>query len=105
MPVEYRVMATAAPFVKLLRQLSNAKDEYRSGALDITWDGGKASLYLVFGQPNHATYESDDGKTLEGQDAIAALLHNLPRKFTVEPWRKAVSRDETLKMSLDELME
>ena len=105
MAVEYRFMATAAPFVKLLRQLSNAKDEYRSGALDVSWDGGKASLFLVFGQPNHATFEGDDGVELQGQEALAALLHRLPRKFTVSPWRKAVSRDETLKMSLEELME
>ena len=98
-------MATAAPFVKLLRQLSNAKDEYRSGALDITWDGGKASIYLVFGQPNHATFDSDDGETLEGQEALTALVHRLPRRFKVEPWRKTVLRVETLHCTLDELVE
>ena len=105
MPVEYRVMATAAPFVKLLRQLSNARDEYRSGALDLSWDGGQSSLYMVFGQPNHATFSSDDGEALEGSAALTALLNNLPRKFTVEPWRKEVTRDGTLKLSMDELME
>ncbi len=98
-------MATAAPFVKLLRQLSSAKDEYRSGALDITWEGVKATLFFVFGQPNHATYEVEGEDTLEGQEALAALLHNLPRKFTVANWRKAVVRNETLKMTVDELME
>jgi hypothetical protein len=98
-------MATAAPFVKLLRQLSNARDEYRSGALDLIWDGGHSSLFLVFGQPNHATFSSDDGESLEGSAALTALLNNLPRKFTVSPWRKEVTRDGTLKLSLDELME
>ena len=87
MPVEYRVMATAAPFVKLLRQLSSAKDEYRSGALDITWDGSKATLFFVFGQPNHATYESEGETTLEGPDALAALLHNLPQNILVNDLR------------------
>ncbi len=98
-------MATAAPFVKLLRQLSSAKDEYRSGALDIAWDGGKATLFFVFGQPNHATYEAENGDQFEGQEALGALLHNLPRKFTVANWRKGVVRNESLKMSVDELME
>jgi len=98
-------MATAAPFVKLLRQLSNARDEYRSGALDLNWDGGRSSLYLIFGQPNHATFDSDDGEQLEGSAALTALLNNLPRKFTIGPWRKEVTRDGTLKLSLDELME
>jgi hypothetical protein len=98
-------MATAAPFVKLLRQLSNARDEYRSGALDLNWDGGRSSLYLVFGQPNHATFASDDGQELEGSAALTALFNNLPRKFTIGPWRKEMTRDGTLKLSLDELME
>jgi hypothetical protein len=105
MPVEYRFMASAAPFVKLLRQLSSAKDEYRSGAIDVTWDGGKASLYLVFGQPNHATFEGDDGQELEGQDALTAMVTQLPKKFQVSNWRKVVIRTETLDITLDELME
>ena len=62
-------------------------------------------MFFVFGQPNQATYEDDGGGRLEGQPAVAALLHNLPKKFTVAAWRKEVVRDETLKLTVDELME
>ena len=97
-------MATAAPFVKLLRQLASAKDDYRTGALDITWVGGTASLFLVFGQPNHAVAEVG-GRHLEGVEALAALVTQLPPQFELSPWRKEVVRTETLSCSLDELME
>jgi hypothetical protein len=97
-------MGTAAPFVKLLRQLASAKDDYRTGALDITWDGGRASLFLVFGQPNHAVLEVG-GRRLEGAEALAALVTQLPPRFQLSPWRKEVVRTETLSCSLDELME
>ncbi len=97
-------MATAAPFVKLLRQLASAKDDYRTGALDITWVGGRASLFLVFGQPNHAVAEVGD-RHLEGVEALAALVTQLPPRFELSPWRKEVVRTETLSCTLDELME
>jgi hypothetical protein len=97
-------MATAAPFVKLLRQLASAKDDYRTGALDITWVGGRASLFLVFGQPNHAVAEVG-GRHLEGVEALAALVTQLPPRFELSPWRKEVVRTETLSCTLDELME
>jgi len=97
-------MGTAAPFVKLLRQLASAKDDYRTGALDITWDGGRASLFLVFGQPNHAVLEVG-GRRLEGAEALAALVTQLPPRFQLSPWRKEVVRTETLSCTLDELME
>jgi hypothetical protein len=97
-------MATAAPFVKLLRQLASAKDDYRTGALDITWVGGRASLFLVFGQPNHAVAEVG-GRRLEGVEALAALVTQLPPRFELSPWRKEVVRTETLNCTLDELME
>ncbi len=97
-------MATAAPFVKLLRQLASAKDDYRTGALDITWVGGRASLFLVFGQPNHAVAEVG-GRRLEGVEALAALVTQLPSRFELSPWRKEVVRTETLNCTLDELME
>ena len=98
-------MATAAPFVKLLRQLATAKDDYRTGALDISWDGGKASLFLVFGQPNHVIMETAGGERLEGMEALAALVRRLPPKFDLSPWRKEVVRTETLACTLEELME
>ena len=97
-------MATAAPFVKLLRQLASAKDDYRTGALDITWVGGRASLFLVFGQPNHAVAEVG-GRHLEGVEALAALVTQLPPRFELSPWRKEVVRTETLSCTLDDLME
>jgi hypothetical protein len=97
-------MGTAAPFVKLLRQLASAKDDYRTGALDIAWDGGRASLFLVFGQPNHAVLEVG-GRRLEGAEALAALVTQLPPRFQLSPWRKEVVRIESLSCTLDELME
>jgi hypothetical protein len=97
-------MGTAAPFVKLLRQLASAKDDYRTGALDITWDGGRASLFLVFGQPNHAVLEVG-GRRLEGAEALATLVTQLPPRFELSPWRKEVVRTESLSCTLDELME
>jgi hypothetical protein len=97
-------MGTAAPFVKLLRQLASAKDDYRTAALDITWDGGSATIFLVFGQPNHAVMEVG-GRRLEGTEALAALVTQLPPRFELSPWRKEVVRTETLHCTLEELME
>src|SRR5580704_16334811 len=95
-------MATAAPHVKLLRQLASAKDDYLSGAFDISWDGAKATLYLVFGRPSHAVFETDQAQ-IEGEAAIDALLAALPRAFTVSDWRRAMSPHETLSITIDEL--
>ncbi len=95
-------MATAAPHVKLLRQLAGAKDDYLSGAFDISWDGAKATLYLVFGRPSHAVFETGQ-EQIEGEAAIDALLAALPRVFTVSDWRRAMSPHETLSITIDEL--
>jgi hypothetical protein len=95
-------MATAAPHVKLLRQLASAKDDYLSGAFDISWDGAKATLYLVFGRPSHAVFETGQAQ-IEGEAAIDALLAELPRVFTVSDWRRAMSPHETLSITIDEL--
>ncbi len=100
--VEYPHMATAAPHVKLLRQLASAKDDYLSGAFDISWDGAKATLYLVFGRPSHAVFDTDQAQ-IEGEAAIDALLAELPRTFAVSDWRRAMSPHETLSISIDEL--
>lgn len=98
-------MATTAPFVKLLRQLSGARDDYRTGAFDITWDGAKATLYLVFGQPNHATLQTSGGRRIEGEEVLTALVNQLPPRFQISPWRKEVVRTETLRCTMDELIE
>jgi len=95
-------MATAAPHVKLLRQLASAKDDYLSGAFDISWDGAKATLFLVFGRPSHAVFETGDAQ-IEGEAAIDALLAVLPRVFFVSDWRRAMSPHETLSITIDEL--
>jgi hypothetical protein len=95
-------MATAAPHVKLLRQLASAKDDYLSGAFDISWDGAKATLYLVFGRPSHAVFETDQAQ-IEGEAAIDALLAALPKVFVVSDWRRAMSPHETLSITIDEL--
>jgi hypothetical protein len=95
-------MATAAPHVKLLRQLASAKDDYLSGAFDVSWDGARATLYLVFGRPSHAMFETDQAQ-IEGEAAIDALLAELPKVFVVSDWRRAMSPRETLSITIDEL--
>src|SRR5579859_6067693 len=97
-------MAIAAPHVKLLRQLAKAKDDYLSGAFDIEWDGGSATIFMVFGQPSHATYESG-GTQLSGEAALDALLHTLPSQFTVGDWRRVMSPQDSLNVSVDEITE
>ena len=97
-------MAIAAPHVKLLRQLAKAKDDYLSGAFDIEWDGGSATIFMVFGQPSHAVFESG-GAQLTGEAALDALLHTLPSQFTVGDWRRVMSPQDTLNMSVDEITE
>ncbi len=97
-------MPTAAPHVKLLRQLSDARDDYRSGALDVDWDGGRATLFMVFGQPSHAVFEEKGRGKVEGNAALAALLRELPPRFEVEPWRRAMTPSETLHCTVDDLV-
>ena len=97
-------MAIAAPHVKLLRQLAKAKDDYLSGAFDIEWDGGSATIFMVFGQPSHAVFESG-GTQLSGEAALDALLHTLPSQFTVGDWRRVMSPQDTLNVSVDEITE
>jgi hypothetical protein len=98
-------MATAEPFVKLLRQLSSARDDFRTGGLDIAWDGCRASLHLVFGQPSHATLDTAEGDHLEGDQALGALGQLLPPRFEVTPWRDGAVPSTSLSCSFDELAE
>lgn len=97
-------MAIAAPHVKLLRQLAKAKDDYMSGAFDIAWDGGFATIFMVFGQPSHAVYDAG-GARRTGEDALDALLRDLPRQFDVSDWRRAMAPQETLNVSVDDITE
>ena len=71
--------------------------------MDLTWDGGKASIYLIFGQPNHATFE-EGTESLQGQEALTALITRLPKQFEVE-WRKSVDRTASLDCTIDDIME
>src|SRR5581483_5799243 len=98
-------MAATASLVKLLRQLSQARDEYRSGAVDIDWKGGHATLYLVFGKPTHLTVALADGRELEGQDALSVLVTSLPSHFDLAPFRKEIVRTESLQSTMDDLLE
>ncbi len=98
-------MTTSSPFVKLLRQLSSAQDEYRSGKFDITWDGGRGSLFFVFGQPNHAEYDDGSGEVLTGQEALTAILQHLPSRFEVGGWQKTLVRNPSLKCTVQDLQE
>src|SRR5215469_13803914 len=97
-------MAIAAPHVKLLRQLAQAKDDYMSGAFDIAWDGGFATIFMVFGQPSHAVFEAG-GVRHTGEAALVALLRDLPRQFDVGDWRRAMAPQETLNVSIDDITE
>jgi hypothetical protein len=45
------------------------------------------------------------GRHLEGVEALAALVTQLPPRFELSPWRKEVVRTETLSCTLDDLME
>ncbi len=98
-------MTTSSPFVKLLRQLSSAQDEYRSGKFDITWDEGRGSLFFVFGQPNHAEYDDGSGTVLTGQEALTAILQHLPPRFEVSGWQKSLVRNPSLKCTVQDLQE
>ncbi|HEX6538591.1 MAG TPA: hypothetical protein VF155_05375 [Candidatus Dormibacteraeota bacterium] len=97
-------MAIAAPRVRLLRQLAKAKDDYTSGAFDIAWDGGLATIFMVFGQPSHAVFESG-GVRLDGEAALDALLRELPTQFAVSDWRRALAPGETLTLTVDDITE
>ncbi|MBV8301155.1 MAG: hypothetical protein JOY68_04455 [Candidatus Dormibacteraeota bacterium] len=95
-------MASGAPRVKLLRQLATAKDDFVSGALDIAWEGGSATIYVLFGLPTHAQL-SAGGRTVSGRDAVEVLPHLLPQRFEVSYWRRRMSPADTLDCSIDDL--
>jgi hypothetical protein len=88
----------------MLRELSAAGDRERTGALDVEWDGTRASLFFTFGQASHAELERADGRKLVGNDALSALVEELPADFRVAPWRRAKVADDTLRCTTEELM-
>lgn len=88
----------------MLRALSAAGDRERTGALDVEWSGTRASLFFVFGQANHAELEGPDGRKLVGNDALSALVQELPETFRVAPWRRTQVTSDTLRCTSEELM-
>jgi hypothetical protein len=88
----------------MLHEISAARDEHRSGALDVEWDGARASLFFVFGQPSHATFESFDGRDLSGAGALSALVEELPLDFRVAPWRRIMVTEDTLRCTVNDLL-
>jgi hypothetical protein len=98
-----RGMATQS-HATMLREISAAGDRGRTGALDVAWEGARASFFFMFGHPTHLTFEAADGRKLDGALALDALVDELPGDFQVAPWRRAMVRDDTLHCSADELM-
>ncbi|MFI5313601.1 MAG: hypothetical protein ACHQ06_05540 [Candidatus Dormibacteria bacterium] len=90
--------------ITMLRELSAAGDRERTGALDVEWNGTRASLFFTFGQANHAELERADGRKLVGSDALSAIAEELPDDFRVAPWRRTKSAGDTLRCTTEELM-
>jgi hypothetical protein len=88
----------------MLRALTAAGDRERTGALDVEWNGTRASLFFVFGQASHAELERADGRKLVGNDALSALVQELPETFRVAPWRRTDVTGDTLHCTSEELM-
>ena len=95
-------MATAAPHVKLLRQLAGAKDDYlrRRVRHFLGRRQGDALPGLRTAEPRRLRKRV---KTDQRGTAIDALLAALPRVFTVSDWRRAMSPHETLSITINEL--
>jgi hypothetical protein len=88
----------------MLREISAAGDRESTGALDIAWDSAHASLFFKFGHPRHVVFTTDDGRTLAGEDALTALVAELPADIEVASWRRAMVTEETLDLTAEELI-
>ncbi len=88
----------------MLREITAAGDRERTGAIDVEWKGAHASLFFMFGHPSHIVFESPDGRTLVGNEALTKLVAELPTEFRVAPWRRAMVTEDTLRLSADDLM-
>jgi hypothetical protein len=87
----------------MLREISAAGKRERSGALDVEWEGARATFFFMFGHPSHLVFEAADGRKLDGADALDALVDQLPTDFRVAPWRRARVTADTLHCSADDL--
>jgi hypothetical protein len=88
----------------MLREISAAGDRERTGALDVAWGSAHASFFFKFGHPRHVVFTTADGRTLAGDDALAALVAELPDEIKVAAWRRATVTEETLNLTSDELI-
>jgi hypothetical protein len=88
----------------MLREISAAGDRESTGALDIAWDSAHASLFFKFGHPRHVVFTTADGRTLAGEDALTALVAELPADIEVASWRRAIVTEETLDLTAEELI-
>ena len=88
----------------MLREISAAGDRESTGALDIAWDSAHASLFFKFGHPRHVVFTTADGRTLAGEDALTALVAELPADIDVASWRRAMVTEETLDLTAEELI-
>ncbi len=88
----------------MLREISAAGDRESTGALDLVWDAARASLFFKFGHPRHAVFTAADGRSLAGEDALTALVAELPADIEVATWRRAKVTEETLDLTAEELI-
>ena len=88
----------------MMREIATTSDRGRTGVLDVEWDGSQGSLFFLFGHPNHAVFTSVDGRNLVGNEALDALVHELPAAFRVASWRRAMVTEDTLRLTAGELL-
>jgi hypothetical protein len=93
---------TSAP-TALLEEIAATRDSQRSGAIDVDWNGVRASIYFVFGQPSHATFAGLEGEETVGNAALDRLLAEVPDGAAVNSWRRVMIPEDTLRCSIDEL--
>jgi hypothetical protein len=99
-----RGMATSS-HTTMLREFSAAGEAGQTGALDVEWEGARASFFFKLGIPTHLVFDAPDGRQLDGLLALDALVDELPAEFQVAPWRRAMVSEDTLHCTADELME
>ncbi len=88
----------------MMREITAAGDRERTGALDVEWSGSQASVFFMFGHPSHVVFTSTDGRSLCGDEALGALVRELPVDFTVAPWRRAMVTEDTLHLTAEDLI-
>ena len=98
-----RDMATSS-HTTMLREFAAAGEGGRTGALDVEWEGARASFFFKLGTPTHLVFDAPDGRRLDGLLALDALVDELPTEFQMAPEQRHGVRRH-LHRSPDELME